>query len=34
MICDKWGTLCESFRSLALMAWDLWCIADLEEKDD
>ena len=25
--------MCKSFRSLALMVWDLWCFEDLEEKD-
>ena len=31
---DRWWTLCQNFRSIALMVWDLWCFEDLEENDD
>ena len=30
---DWWWTLCQTFRFLALMVWNLWCTEDLEEKD-
>ena len=31
---DRWWTLCQSFRSLGLMVWDLWFSKGLKEKDD
>ena len=30
---DMWWTLCNNFRSLALIVLDLWCFEDLVEKD-
>ena len=32
--CDRWWALCQYFRSLALMVWELWSFEDLKEKDD